>query len=454
MKQLKRCGIVIGRLVIVTVVLLFILNMIFSIQVRKILNKMKQEGRPMSLAPLLPPTVADQDNAATFYNQAFVLMTEPKDPYVPNRKGGTVIPTVAEIEQLKSFTDENTWTPEQKNRIPALVNSPEMRRIYDLLAVGSQKTICNFHRDYDRGFAMLMPELSMMRRATRLLTVRALVETQSGRTGQACDTLLLGFHMAGHLQTEPILISQLVRVACDAILAREIESIASVNSLPREKTEPLIRELAERNDDGFSRALDAERIIATRMFLQRSALAPAFEAGGDETKGLFKFLPGPLGIAWTPFLKKDCVCYLQLMDEMTVAGRLPYYAIPARQKDPTAFERRIPKYCVLTRLLLPALFRIQENTAAHQATVDLAVAGLGLNLHRSAHGGYPATLGEVTADVPQHCLIDPFTGREFVYRQSGQGFLLYSLGPNLKDDNGHRKEKMETDYDIVWEARK
>ena len=47
---------------------------------------------------------------------------------------------------------------------------------------------------------------------------------------------------------------------------------------------------------------------------------------------------------------------------------------------------------------------------------------------------------------------DPFTGKDYVYRRKDTGFVVYSLGENLKDDGGtsHKEMGWKGDYDIVW----
>ncbi len=46
--------------------------------------------------------------------------------------------------------------------------------------------------------------------------------------------------------------------------------------------------------------------------------------------------------------------------------------------------------------------------------------------------------------------VDPFTGKSFVYRREGDGFIVYSLGVNRTDDGGVEDEKDRDKGDIVW----
>jgi len=48
--------------------------------------------------------------------------------------------------------------------------------------------------------------------------------------------------------------------------------------------------------------------------------------------------------------------------------------------------------------------------------------------------------------------MDPFSGGPLLYRPKPDGFVLYSIGPDQKDNGGSPKQpKQETDYDIVWQ---
>ena len=83
---------------------------------------------------------------------------------------------------------------------------------------------------------------------------------------------------------------------------------------------------------------------------------------------------------------------------------------------------------------------------------------LALEHAKLVHGEYPARLDAL---VPEYFLmqpLDPCTGRaNFVYQITPHGehpFVLYSYGPNGKDDGGLPMEKARqagnADYDIVF----
>ena len=82
-------------------------------------------------------------------------------------------------------------------------------------------------------------------------------------------------------------------------------------------------------------------------------------------------------------------------------------------------------------------------------------AGLACRLYKSRTGLYPASLEELVPGILTEVPIDPFTGKPFVYRREGEGFIVYSLGSNQKDDGGRSTYMitqlvMDKDDDWAW----
>jgi hypothetical protein len=61
--------------------------------------------------------------------------------------------------------------------------------------------------------AILLPHLTHLKRCSQVLQLRALAELQNGESEKALDDVKLSLRLADSIQTEPILISHLVRVA-------------------------------------------------------------------------------------------------------------------------------------------------------------------------------------------------------------------------------------------------
>ena len=76
---------------------------------------------------------------------------------------------------------------------------------------------------------------------------------------------------------------------------------------------------------------------------------------------------------------------------------------------------------------------------------------MALRNHKHTHGAYPGALEAVAVAMDAAMLADPFGGGPRRYRAEGEGFVLYSLGPNQQDDGGVAGGNRDHD-DIVWTA--
>ena len=98
---------------------------------------------------------------------------------------------------------------------------------------------------------------------------------------------------------------------------------------------------------------------------------------------------------------------------------------------------------------LPALAALPAKEAASLTQFRLGLTAVALEQFRAAHlGRYPDSLSELAPDYLSGAPLDPFDGQSLRYRKENGGYLLYSVGPDLKDDSGSRMQG--TDGDIAF----
>jgi hypothetical protein len=91
---------------------------------------------------------------------------------------------------------------------------------------------------------------------------------------------------------------------------------------------------------------------------------------------------------------------------------------------------------ILLGLMLPALDKLQDAMdRAEQTHCNLQVA-FALAAYRADAGRYPAGLTELAPKYLPAVPGDLFSGGPLIYRPTQAGYLLYSVGPNGKDDEG------------------
>lgn len=105
-------------------------------------------------------------------------------------------------------------------------------------------------------------------------------------------------------------------------------------------------------------------------------------------------------------------------------------ALISRKKRSEVAARTV---IVLLSPVVRVITTAEDETYTRQQLTLLAAA---LKLHRVEHGAYPATLDALDPELLESLPTDPFTNRPFRYQRRGEGFALWSLGPNGIDDGG------------------
>jgi hypothetical protein len=88
-----------------------------------------------------------------------------------------------------------------------------------------------------------------------------------------------------------------------------------------------------------------------------------------------------------------------------------------------------------------------DQGLASESVCRLAAA---LRLHKIEHGAYPEKLAALVPDVLPKLPVDPFSGKDYVYRREGKGYIVYSVGQDGVDSGG--KEDTPCTPDIVVEC--
>ncbi len=136
------------------------------------------------------------------------------------------------------------------------------------------------------------------------------------------------------------------------------------------------------------------------------------------------------------WLKGDYLAYLRFFRKIHEHQGKPswVWADGFTFLDPENF----PFYAPLTQLMVPAVRKVSELRARAEALRLTARYGVQMARHKLAAGAYPETLESLAPDLRMELPdpVDPFTGQSIVYRREGEGFVVYSLGANKKDDGG------------------
>ena len=318
---------------------------------------------------------------------------------------------------------------------------------------------------YEENAEALLAHLAPMKSLVVGIRLRTTALLNAGRPEEALADVRLGWRLIDALRQEPLLISQLVRIAMIQITVDSIwEGLAR-----NQWKEPHIVELqglASHLDmlSAYASAIRGERgfcnALMDRMHQGDFRLAGAF--GEDSVRSpflnAFRFAPGGM-------LYQNQVLINRLHQEAMLS------AVDAKQHrvfpnvtvdlERSLLSKRPTPYNVLARLLFPAFTKFSAKIARSQNTLDCLATACALERFRFAKQDYPSELSALVPTYLASVPTDVMDGKPLRYTRNGtNNFTLYSIGWDEKDDGGtplNRKKLVVSseaeDGDWVWKAR-
>jgi hypothetical protein len=401
-------------------------------QVQAELTGLKATGKHLLCRDIAPPPVPAPDNAAPLYMAAAEM--------IEAHESGGDAPTdqPAEVPSEEVTYSRYNWNDSEDLLVLTRYVREDHRALH-LLRDASARPVAVFDVDWSRGIEAPLAHCAKVRRLARFLAASAIVAAHEGNQAEALDRVRMGFVAARHTSGDPRLIGQLMVVAIDAVMRRAAEYVLAQGPIPEDRARQLCEELGRVDyAQRYIVAMQAERACGLDVFtrvrrggLDVRALLGDAEASRCWARQLFlRAYPSLL----RPVLYADELEYLRYLDEAEAYGSLTLEQRASAWAS-RGDELQLPHWAVLTPALAPAFPHADLLLESASAQRRLLQTALGLQVYRQNHGRYPDRLAELRSAgwvVPK----DNFSERDLVYRRHGAGYILYSVGPNLKDDGG------------------
>ena len=419
------CFAVIGGLALLAFLCFILWRIHLSRDVETQLQAIRAAGLPTSPAELNAwyANVPDDQNAAKEIEAAIALLrdyTDQRSKEVVHFKLSPHAKSLStnELALLSGYVDLNR---EAIAKVRAAITLPASR----------------YSADLSWGYDTKVPHLAGIKKLAQLEAYEALVAVSDGRTHDvvACIETQLG--LARTLDGEPVLISQLVRVACLRIAADTVQRALPLTAWNRAALEEVATNFSTVDRTGFFvRAFIGERATAIptfRMSIRYLSRIQADAQNGTVTDGPPDAGPQPLGNRVTGFFERDLNFYLQTMGTNIAYARLPPpQSLGIREFLENRKQVMQQRYYVLSAMLLPSLSRAVEKEPLGLAYVRATEAALAVELYRQTNGALPENLQAAGANF-----VDPFDGASLRYRKRPErGYIIYSVGPDGQDDQG------------------
>ena len=279
------------------------------------------------------------------------------------------------------------------------------------------------------------------KQATRLLLVESLVHAHKGRVGPTVASLRAALAFGKAFGGRPSQMSFLVR---QAIYERAtVQLLRLLPHVPFSDAELARLQSILRAIDHRRENLDAqlgERVLGIRA-LRDSAPIDGPDLDGDQT-----FLLALMGELSIPD-------YLETMGEAVAAAKLrwPEALEKANQiknrEDTNPFSMLLAVYGTW---MIDPVFRAAARATARTRLADLAIAA---QRYRLANGRLPMAIDDLAPAFLPSIPLDPFTGEPLYYAPTDDGFVVYSVGEDRKDDGGLIDEFQTYEPDLGYRIR-
>jgi hypothetical protein len=375
------------------------------------LAAIKARGEPLSVAELVRQIPAGGTNAADSYDLAFSFLP----PDVAEQLDGLM----ADEDFARSFCADNA-------------------AVFEFLEQATASDVCAFPRDWNAPlYTLTFPEYAKMRTAARLLLVRSNLWAGEGRGDAALDDLRTMYKMGSHAQSDPTLISSLVGFAVFGMAVTGLEGTVAKSDPSPAACRRFFDEVGRIDiRTPFHRAILGERASVIQLFddvrVGRLSVADLVQEAGTDWQATHstRALSALHRSVGRPWLNLDELGYLERMDATLKALALPW----PRSHQELRSLNNADFGGLITALLLPVYERANWSVKRAAVNMALARAAVAVKGYRAERGRYPRSLDEVKGAgwaVPD----DPFNSKPLHYRHTSSTFTVWSVGPNMKDDN-------------------
>lgn len=407
------------------------------------LESIRKEGLPATL---------DEANSwyamVPFDENAALKFLEAADSKIdPPAKLQERLPIVGKVENLP---EAGAGIPsEMREAIESYLSDNEFALQLVHEAVHLKKS--RYPMDLRQGFNTLLPHLARLKGMTQSLKLEGIYYSEQHQTDLAVRSALTSFALAHSLKDEPLMISQLVRIACVAITLSGLERTLCENVLTEEQLRALAEKIKEAEADSDAsplRAMAGERCTGVDAFTMPPQRLASLWGQGPTPSGV----PQEVQVVLLHLAKisgvrdRDFHFYLNSLTDFINAARLPY---PDRLKKSQEISTRVHqqlsmgRWLFLSKQLLPSTVKFFDKEASISAHLRCAQVALALERYRLAHNGeVPKELDELAPKFLESLPEDTFDHQPLDFERLVEGYRIISPGATAKRGPGTKNNPL------------
>jgi hypothetical protein len=414
-KTLLWMGIIAGTVIGLTMIFIIFLFFSAGSQLERKLAAIREAGDPVHLADLARKPIPPEKNGATYLLQAKDDMEK----------------VVNAVCDLQSFQQWQYDPADMKKIKEALAAHSD---IYPLLQQAAACPDFDSYADYKLPPSKFLKKnlndgiSAVFRYAARYLAARTQLLIYEGNRDEAMRTVILQLQLSRQLEREPLLIVHyLVDINLKGIALECANEILQSGSI----------------DDQMRIALDAELSNhgSNDIFRQtlKNELAYSIDSSKEQSGG-------------TPIISNQWqLSVLNIFERFIEISSLPDAEKALNECSKLDNEYAKPR-SIFSVLNLPSQMLIGSFTSLPIPTFRIKAMLRSIRIinalqkKASADNGKIPTMAEL--GLPVEVGIDPFNGKAMIIKKLPEGWLVYSVGENFKDDGGKVDEENSKPLDV------
>jgi hypothetical protein len=374
---------------------------------------------------------------------------------VPNASNAA-LKIVSASEALNTLKPQATFTAAKNHWNEGKALPPDLAESVQKVIIDNQQSLALLHEaaelkesrfpvDFEQWPFSTISWLGEFRQLANLLSIASMHYASTGKMERALEAYTDLINMTAAMVPEPILITQLIRVSCVGISQNTLEFLLSQHALSDAQLKQLETILAATENQGqvaLKNALAGERCFGISTF--NSAPSRMNQAPRPTSSRSWEDIV--FGLVKTAGLfQSDFRFYMHVMQEWISASEMPIEQnlLKVREVNAEAQSRRglLPvSFRLFSKMLLPAIHKGIMKSASSTASIRSAQLAVAIERYRLSH--HQETLDSIQQLVPESIATlpkDPFNGLPLRFMKSGTGYMIYSVGEDLVDDNGNPK---------------
>ena len=356
-------------------------------------------------------------------------------PKVPDSENGMLVV----LEGVNAFSDYQEASPylEDYN----LEKEGDRAFIKELLASKEQalELICRglefekfqYPTDYSEGPSAEIPSLLSFRCAAEALIWQGELAGLEGRKSDAIKEYLNALRLGRTLADERFLISAMIKIAVEYIGLQPLTKALSEGSIPEEDMANALETMIELHGKG----VEFFEVMESEFYAGHFVIAGIVE-------GKLKLDDWRWEISWYDKLslskyihnyRHDVDANRNVLETCRNVDPAKYWSLPREVKDFQALLSGIKltledEEALVVSLAATNVSEIVRCLVEVEVIWRGAIALAGIRLFEAREERFPENLSELGGLIPKDLLVDPFSGRELVYRVERDDFFLYSVG--------------------------